>query len=120
MDTNCDPDPIDLVIPSNDDAIRAIKLMVGKMADAIIEGKQLHETLEAEEEEERTEAGEAPAPTWTPPEDRPEDELLGPSTLAKLEAGIGSDEEEGAAAPEGAKSESEAVEETAENKETKK
>jgi len=94
VDTNCDPDPIDLVIPSNDDAIRAIKLMVGKMADAIIEGKQLRETLAAEEEEERLEAGEAATPTWTPPEDRPEDELLGPSTLAKVEAGIGSDEEE--------------------------
>jgi len=94
VDTNCDPDPIDLVIPSNDDAIRAIKLMVGKMADAIIEGKQLRETLEAEEEEERMEAGETAAPVWTPPAERPEDELLGPSTLAKVEAGIGSDEEE--------------------------
>ncbi len=94
VDTNCDPDSIDLPIPSNDDAIRAIKLMVGKMADAIIEGKQLRETLEAEEEEERIAAGEVPAATWTPPEERPEDELLGPSTLAKLEAGIGSDEEE--------------------------
>jgi len=94
VDTNCDPDPIDLVIPSNDDAIRAIKLMVGKMADAIIEGKQLRETLAAEEEEERAEAGEVSPRTWTPPEERPEDELLGPSTLAKLEAGIGSDEEE--------------------------
>ena len=93
VDTNCDPDPIDLVIPSNDDAIRAIKLMVGKMADAIIEGKQLRETLQAEEEEERAEAGVATT-TWTPPVERPEDELLGPSTLAKVEAGIGSDEEE--------------------------
>jgi len=97
VDTNCDPDPIDLPIPSNDDAIRAIRLMVSKMADAIIEGKQLRETLEAEEEAEREAAGEAPAVTWTPPEERPEDELLGPSTLAKLEAGIGSDEEEEAA-----------------------
>ncbi len=94
VDTNCDPDPIDLPIPSNDDAIRAIKLMVGLMADAIIEGKQLRETLEAEEEEERAEAGEpSTVGVWTPPEERPEDELLGPSTLAKLQAGIGSDEE---------------------------
>ena len=106
VDTNCDPDPIDLVIPSNDDAIRAIKLMVGKMADAIIEGKQLRETLEAEEEEERAEAGEAAPQTWTPPEERPEDELLGPSTLAKLEAGIGSDEEENEAAKTAEKAES--------------
>jgi len=97
VDTNCDPDPIDLVIPSNDDAIRAIKLMVGKMADAVIEGRQLRETMEAEEEEERIEAGEPTAQTWTPPAERPEDELLGPSTLAKLEAGIGADEEDVAA-----------------------
>ncbi len=41
VDTNCNPDPIDLIIPGNDDAIRAIKLLVGKMADAVIEGKQL-------------------------------------------------------------------------------
>lgn len=40
VDTNCDPDEIDVVIPSNDDAIRAVKLITGKMADAIIEGKQ--------------------------------------------------------------------------------
>ena len=41
VDTNCDPDPIDYPIPSNDDAIRAIKLMAGKMADAVIEGIQM-------------------------------------------------------------------------------
>ena len=52
VDTNCDPDPIDLVIPANDDAIRAIKLIVGKVADAVIEGQQLRETLQAEAEEE--------------------------------------------------------------------
>ncbi len=94
VDTNCDPDYIDLVIPSNDDAIRAIKLMVSKMADAVIEGRQLRETLEAEDAGESAEAGRAASPSWTPPEERPEDELLGPSTLAKLEAGIGADEDE--------------------------
>ena len=41
VDTNCDPDPIDYVIPSNDDAIRAIKLITSKMADAVIEGQQM-------------------------------------------------------------------------------
>lgn len=40
VDTNCDPDEIDYVIPGNDDAIRAVKLLAGKMADAILEGKQ--------------------------------------------------------------------------------
>ena len=40
MDTNCDPDEIDYVIPGNDDAIRAIKLISSVMANAIQEGKQ--------------------------------------------------------------------------------
>ena len=44
VDTNCDPDEIDYVIPANDDAIRAVKLLTGKMADAILEGKQGEET----------------------------------------------------------------------------
>ncbi|RUA15402.1 MAG: 30S ribosomal protein S2 [Clostridia bacterium] len=91
VDTNCNPDDIDLVIPSNDDAIRAIKLMVTKMADAIIEGQQLHESLQAEDAGENEDVA---TETWTLPEERPEDELLGPSTLAKMEAGIGSDEDE--------------------------
>ena len=39
-DTNCDPDELDYVIPGNDDAIRAVKLIAGKMADAVIEGRQ--------------------------------------------------------------------------------
>src|SRR6185369_16035790 len=40
VDTNCDPDPIDHVIPGNDDAIRAIRLLTAKIADAVIEGCQ--------------------------------------------------------------------------------
>ena len=40
VDTNCDPDEIDYVIPGNDDAIRAVRLIVGAMADAVIEGRQ--------------------------------------------------------------------------------
>src|SRR5699024_4289750 len=40
VDTNCDPDEIDYVIPANDDAIRAVRLMTGKMADAVLEGQQ--------------------------------------------------------------------------------
>jgi small subunit ribosomal protein S2 len=42
VDTNCDPDEIDYVIPGNDDAIRAVKLLTSKMADAIVEGQQQH------------------------------------------------------------------------------
>ena len=40
VDTNCDPDEIDYPIPGNDDAIRAVKLIVSKMADAVLEGRQ--------------------------------------------------------------------------------
>lgn len=40
VDTNCDPDEVDVIIPGNDDAIRAVKLLTGKMADAVIEGRQ--------------------------------------------------------------------------------
>ncbi|NLI21939.1 MAG: 30S ribosomal protein S2 [Clostridiales bacterium] len=43
VDTNCDPDEIDYVIPGNDDAIRAVKLIAGKMADAVLEGRQGHQ-----------------------------------------------------------------------------
>ena len=47
VDTNCDPDDADYVIPGNDDAIRAIKLISSALADAVIEGKQGEETAEA-------------------------------------------------------------------------
>ena len=50
VDTNCDPDPIDYIIPANDDAIRAIKLMATKIADAVIEGQQMRGVMMAEEE----------------------------------------------------------------------
>jgi len=49
VDTNCDPDEIDYVIPGNDDAIRAVKLIAGKMADAVLEGKQGVQSENAEE-----------------------------------------------------------------------
>ncbi len=49
VDTNCDPDDVDYVIPANDDAIRAVKLITGAMADAIIEAKQGESFAPAEE-----------------------------------------------------------------------
>ena len=58
VDTNCDPDEIDYVIPGNDDAIRAVKLIAGKMADAVLEGKQgeqVEETVETPVAEEAAE-----------------------------------------------------------------
>ena len=57
-DTNCDPEDLDYVIPGNDDAIRAVKLIVSKMADAVIEaneGEQMVDNAEAEEAAEETE-----------------------------------------------------------------
>ena len=63
VDTNCDPDEIDYVIPGNDDAIRAVKLIAGAMADAVIEGRQGEQgsaaaEAPAEEAEEAVEAAE--------------------------------------------------------------
>jgi small subunit ribosomal protein S2 len=57
VDTNCDPDDVDFIIPANDDAIRAVKLIASSLADAIIEGKQgesfdeSEATVEVESEE---------------------------------------------------------------------
>ncbi len=78
VDTNCDPTNIDFVIPSNDDAIRAIKLLVGKIADAALEGKAMRKDVEEEIPEA---AAERPAE-----EDREltDEELLGAATLAKI------------------------------------
>jgi len=50
VDTNCDPDEIDVVIPANDDAIRAVRLLTGRMADAVIEGQQGNEEDQETEE----------------------------------------------------------------------
>ncbi|MFD2760348.1 30S ribosomal protein S2 [Lentibacillus juripiscarius] len=65
VDTNCDPDEIDYVIPANDDAIRAVKLMTSKMADAVLEVKQGEETEEPEAEEQAVAAGEAESESET-------------------------------------------------------
>ena len=78
VDTNCDPGGVDYVIPANDDAIRAIKLMTARIADAVLEGKLMRK----DEEEERAEPGAA----FVEPE-MDEADLLGASTLAKLEGG---------------------------------
>jgi small subunit ribosomal protein S2 len=58
-DTNCDPDELDYVIPGNDDAIRAVKLIVSKMADAVIEAKQGEEIVGATAEEAESAAADA-------------------------------------------------------------
>jgi small subunit ribosomal protein S2 len=75
VDTNCDPRDVDYVIPSNDDAIRAIKLIVAKIADAVIEGKALRKDEEIEEPVRVDMMEDA---------ELSDEELLGESTLAKL------------------------------------
>jgi small subunit ribosomal protein S2 len=81
VDTNCDPRNVDYVIPSNDDAIRAIKLMVATIANAIMEGKALRKDVE-EEEVSDLEDVEALAEA-----DMADEDLLGEATLAKLKSG---------------------------------
>jgi len=76
VDTNCDPRNIDFVIPSNDDAIRAIKLVVGKIADAVLEGQGMRKDLDEEVSEGFMEYGEG---------ELTDEDLLGAATLAKLQ-----------------------------------
>ena len=67
VDSNCDPDEVDYIIPGNDDAIRAIRLFSSRIADAVIEGRQLYEkALQEEQPEEELEAQEE-APAEAPP-----------------------------------------------------
>lgn len=81
VDTNCNPDPIDYVIPSNDDAIRAIKLIVGKMADAAVEGAALRkESFDEEISDVDTYVYE----DYDDLQYADDETLLGESTLAKL------------------------------------
>jgi len=90
VDTNCNPQDIDYVIPSNDDAIRAIKLLVAKIADAVLEGKAMRKDEELEEEQAAVYAATAPAPsqkagrTVDTDEETDDAALLGKATLAKL------------------------------------
>jgi small subunit ribosomal protein S2 len=67
VDTNCDPDEIDYVIPGNDDAIRAVRLLTSKMADAVIEGREGLDQAPPEDE-----ADEGPAIVEIPAEMAPE------------------------------------------------
>ena len=72
VDTNCDPSGIDLVIPGNDDAIRAIKLLTARLAEAALEGQAMRKDLPDAAQMEGAEKDE---------------DLLGPATLAKMESG---------------------------------
>ncbi len=107
VDTNCDPDPIDHPIPSNDDAIRAIKLIASTMANAVLEGLELRQVDEADRaaaqpvvEEvafdelaaEKPKAAEYLGRDEFEFEEAAPEDLLGPSVLARLAEG--QDEEE--------------------------
>ncbi|MEA4930067.1 MAG: 30S ribosomal protein S2 [Anaerolineaceae bacterium] len=81
VDTNCNPSEIDYVIPSNDDAIRAIKLLVGRMADAVIEGKMMRKD---EEEEEVVETRSTISRRIDDDEELDDEMLLGDATRAKI------------------------------------
>ncbi|MCP4359576.1 MAG: 30S ribosomal protein S2 [Chloroflexi bacterium] len=81
VDTNCNPDPIEYLIPSNDDAIRAIKLITSKMADAALEGNALRkETLL----DEAVDIDTYKYDEFDGMEDADDEVLLGESTLAKM------------------------------------
>jgi small subunit ribosomal protein S2 len=90
VDTNCDPAGVDYVIPSNDDAIRAIKLLVAKIADAVLEGKAMRKDDILEGESAAPVVAEAAAPGDHPKIDledgKPDVDLFGAATLAKLSA----------------------------------
>ena len=113
VDTNADPDMVDHILPANDDAMRSIRLLIGALSDAVIEGHNLRQSAGIEEETEETFAD-------TFDEELADEDLLGESTLAKLrdtklfgeeeaEAGEGESSENGDQAAAGEASQSEAA-----------
>ncbi len=77
VDTNADPDMVDHILPANDDAMRSIRLLVGALADAVLEGHNLRQSAGIEEETEESFAD-------AYEEELADEDLLGESTLAKL------------------------------------
>ncbi len=86
VDTNCDPDPIDFVVPGNDDAIRSNRLMATRIADAVVEGLHVREIVDAEDAEDAARA------------ELSDEDLLGPSVLEKLRGGASLEQPKEAAA----------------------
>ena len=90
VDTNCNPQNVDYVIPSNDDAIRAIKLLVAKVADAVLEGKAMRKEEEPEQPaseakgESKPKRGSRKPVVETESDDKGDEVLLGEATLAKM------------------------------------
>jgi small subunit ribosomal protein S2 len=96
VDTNCDPSGVDYIVPSNDDAIRAIKLLVAKIADAALEGQAYHKEDTSISETMTAEASTRMGVTTRRPEVETvvsDADLLGEATLAKLGAKPAVDED---------------------------
>jgi small subunit ribosomal protein S2 len=116
VDTNCNPQNIDYVVPSNDDAIRAIKLLVAKVADAVLEGKAMRKEEDVEEKTAAEAKGKSERPARKAPkvvetdEELEDNALLGEATLAKMAP------KKDAPAPEAPAPEVPAVEKTVEEK----
>ena len=112
VDTNCDPRKVDYVIPSNDDAIRAIKLIVSKVADAVVEGRARHAEDQGDEMSDTSFAAPSTETAQTTMQaEEPEladEDLLGAATLAKLQSA----KEEAAESDEKVEAEVEEVVET--------
>ena len=118
VDTNCNPQNVDYVIPSNDDAIRAIKLLVAKVADAVLEGKSMRKEEEPEEApaeaKSKSERPSRKAPKVVETDDElGDDALLGEATLAKMSASRQPAEEAAPAAPVTPAASAEVAKETA-------
>ena len=115
VDTNCDPRGVDYVIPSNDDAIRAIKLLTSTIANAALEGMEMRKDREDDEDQIASAPQEIPATEMT------DEELLGEATLAKLQSGEFDEKlasPEGGATPEKAEAEQAEADSEAETEST--
>ncbi|MCS6870792.1 MAG: 30S ribosomal protein S2 [Anaerolineae bacterium] len=95
VDTNCNPELIDYVIPANDDAIRAIKLLTSKIADAVLEGLAISDKREADEEPEESVSEAVPEPFDADDlDDMDNTAFLGASALRKLSSSSFEDDED--------------------------
>jgi small subunit ribosomal protein S2 len=84
VDTNCDPNPIDYIVPANDDAVRAIKLIITAFADAVAEGQAMRKVEDIQEVEEEITPDYAAYEPFDEAEGEDDEQYLGESTLAKL------------------------------------
>lgn len=98
VDTNANPDLVDHILPANDDAMRSIRLLIGALADAVMEGHNLRQSAGIEDDE-------AQQVTDVYDDDLSDEELLGESTLAKLRDSSLFDDDEDATSEDGASEE---------------